>query len=204
MHLQTARLIIRDMMREDLDQIQAWRPYTDPLEETWNLYWRDKAAMDYWFAQHTQDPSRRSYVIVLHSGQVIGRLSLRHIRPGDSAVLGISLGADWVNQGYGTEAIKAFAQHFFQVMGFRTLLLDVAAINRRAIRCYEKCGFIKIGSRYQPISWEEARTLLSNPDVACSHRFIRKKYGRYWQLFYDMKLESRDLPSLEGEGERTR
>lgn len=199
MRIETARLVIRDMVREDLDQILTWRPFEDPLEASWNLQWRDRQEMDRWFEQHVCDPSCRMYVVTLREGQVIGRLSLRQIHHPESAVLGIAFGADWVNQGYGTEALRAFARYYFDEMGFHTLLLDVAATNTRAVRCYEKCGFVKIAERHQPATWWEAR-VAQRPENAHLRCYLKRQFGRYWLLFYDMKLERQDLIESEGKG----
>ncbi len=195
--LEGERLIIRRMVRGDLEQMQRWRPFREPLSLTWNLYWESKAQMDHWLERRSQDPSYRMYTITLRDGRVIGRLSLRHIRPGESAVLGISLGADWVGQGYGTEAITVFAPYYFDVLGFRVLWLDVAATNQRAIRCYEKCGFVHAGSRYQPVDSGEDLSFLQKPEYAHLRQFFTRKWGRYWLLFHDMKLERDDLNGQE-------
>lgn len=199
--LEGERVIIRRMVRADLDQMQRWRPFTDPLSLTWNLNWENKAQMDHWFERRSQDPGYRMYVITLRDGDdcgagaVIGRLSLRHIRPGESAVLGIVLGADWVSQGYGTDALSLFAPHYFDVLGFRVLWLDVAATNQRAICCYEKCGFVYTGSRYQPVEPDEDLSFLQKAEYAHWQQFFKRRWGRYRLLFHDMKLERDTLPS---------
>jgi RimJ/RimL family protein N-acetyltransferase len=193
-HLVGERIIVRPLRRQDLNQMQAWPPFTGPMSQNWNLYWEGEAEMDHWYMRRSQDPSYLMYVVTLkNEGQVIGRLSLRHIHVGESAVLGIAFGSQWVSQGYGTEALLLFAPYYFDTLGFHVLLLDVVATNERAIRCYEKCGFTHTGSRYQPVEAGEDLSFLRQPEFAALDRFFTKRQGRYWVLFHDMKLERADL-----------
>ena len=189
MRLETERLILRDMVRSDLDQMQRWSPYTDPLSATWNTRWRSSAGMDSWLGRYRRDDSRRVYAIALHDTQVIGRLTLRHIYSGQHAVLGLALGADWVDQGYGTEAVRAFMPYYFHGLGFRAMLLDVAAPNLRAVRCYEKVGFEKASEHFRPVTSTEARAFMKGPEYIEQSHLLRQWHGQYQMLFYDMELD---------------
>jgi RimJ/RimL family protein N-acetyltransferase len=193
MRLVGERVIIRPLRRDDLDQMQAWPPFTGPMSASWNLYWNDAAEMDHWFMRRSHDPSYLVFAVTLKNGQVIGRLSLRHIHTGESAVLGIAFGSPWVSRGYGTEALSLLAPYYFDTLGFRVLLLDVAATNERAIRCYENCGFVHAGSRYQPVEPSEDLSFLQKPEFAEMNRHFQQRQGKYWVLFYDMKLERNEF-----------
>ena len=46
------------------------------------------------------------------------------------------------DHGVGTEATRLVARHAFETLGFTRIDLRVLASNDRAIRCYEKCGFV--------------------------------------------------------------
>jgi RimJ/RimL family protein N-acetyltransferase len=48
---------------------------------------------------------------------------------------------DYLNKGYGTEIVKKFSNYVFEQFKAKILLIDPAATNKRAIRCYEKSGF---------------------------------------------------------------
>lgn len=191
--LRSKRLTISKMVRGDLDQMQRWKPFTEPLSLTWNLQWHSRAEMDHWFMRRSEDPGYLMYAVKLHNGQLIGRLSLRHIHPYESSVLGIAFGSDWVGHGYGTEALRLFAPYYFDVLGFRVLLLDVAANNERAIRCYENVGFVHAGGRYQPVEYDEDLSFLEKPEYVEAKRYFQKRQDRYWLLYHDMKLERKDL-----------
>ena len=49
-------------------------------------------------------------------------------------------------QGYGTDAARTLCRHLLDVAGFHRLVIDPAADNIAAIRCYEKVGFRRVGT----------------------------------------------------------
>jgi RimJ/RimL family protein N-acetyltransferase len=77
----------------------------------------------------------------------IGNMGLFQIdQRARSAEVGIMIGhkAFW-NKGYGTEAITLLLKHGFETLNLNRIMLRVYADNPRAIRCYEKAGFIVEG-----------------------------------------------------------
>ncbi|MFE2108592.1 GNAT family N-acetyltransferase [Kitasatospora sp. NPDC059463] len=48
-------------------------------------------------------------------------------------------------RGYGTDAVRTLARHLIGHHGFHRLVIDPAADNAPAIRCYEKVGFRPVG-----------------------------------------------------------
>lgn len=64
-----------------------------------------------------------------------------------SAEFGIMIGdkTAW-NQGYGTEATELMLDHAFGTLNLHRVLLRVYDFNRRAIRAYEKAGFVLEGT----------------------------------------------------------
>ncbi len=192
MRLRGEKVIIRPMVEEDVEKMQAWRPFTDPLYSLWN---RPSHSSDNYirFQAQVDDPSRRWYAVEDLSGRLVGRLSLRRISRRKSAHLGITLGADYVGQGYGTDAIRTFLVYYFRELSFEALYLDVAAPNRRAIRCYEKCGFKHISSHYRGVGSDGRLAFLKDERYRDIRRFFKKKRGRNVVLFYDMKIEKEDL-----------
>ncbi len=193
MRLGGEKVHIRPMVREDVDKMGDWRPFTDPLNFLWNGPPRSSSENNIWFEAQANDPSRRWYAVEDLAGRLIGRLSLRRINWRKSARLGITLGADYVGQGYGTDAIRTFLAYYFGELGFETLYLDVAAPNKRAIRCYERCGFEHIGSHYQEVGSNGRLAFLKDDEYRDIRRFFKKKKGRNVVLFYDMKIKKEDL-----------
>ena len=49
------------------------------------------------------------------------------------------------DRGVGTEAVRLLATFLCEQRGHHRLTIDPAAANHRAIRCYEKVGFRRVG-----------------------------------------------------------
>ena len=71
-----------------------------------------------------------------------------------SAEAGIMIGnkAYW-NQGYGTEAMTLLLKHGFETLNLNRIMLRVYQDNPRAIRCYEKVGYIHEGRMRKARYW---------------------------------------------------
>ena len=67
-----------------------------------------------------------------------------------SAEAGIFIGdkTRW-NNGYGTEAMLLLLKHGFNTLNLNRIALDVYETNPRAVRCYEKAGFVNEGRKRQ-------------------------------------------------------
>ncbi len=64
-----------------------------------------------------------------------------------------------LGKGFGTEAIDLLLRHAFEDIGLHRIGIRVLAYNRRAIRAYEKCGFVIEGrereTAYVNGSWHD-------------------------------------------------
>ena len=92
-------------------------------------------------------PGWMTWTIALVEGRRIGSISFHDILESNrraTMAIGISLASD-MNKGYGTEAIKLLLVHGFGAMTLHRIDLRVLARNKRAIRAYEKCGFVSEG-----------------------------------------------------------
>jgi RimJ/RimL family protein N-acetyltransferase len=90
-----------------------------------------------------------NYILAIEdkSGNFLGEIEIRHIQWKEKmAELFMYIGEEnlW-GKGYGTEALSVFINYIFNTKGFKTIYLRVYENNKRAIRCYEKCGFKKKG-----------------------------------------------------------
>lgn len=61
------------------------------------------------------------------------------------AGMDIFLGTPFQNRGLGTDAIRTLGRHLVRGLGHHRLVIDPDAENERAIRCYEKAGFRRVG-----------------------------------------------------------
>lgn len=199
MKLRGERVTIRPMMRSDVDLMMAWRPSVDPLYEPYDFPRRSRADHLRWFEWRSRDPSRRLYAVEDQEGYVIGSLTLREIDCRRSARLGITLGADYVSKGYGSEALRLFVDYYFEEMDFDRLVLDVCATNLRAVRTYRALGFRVTGERYRPAAHNSYLAIRKEHRYRHLRRFFRRQGTFYQVLFYDMELTREDLQSRRQE-----
>jgi RimJ/RimL family protein N-acetyltransferase len=190
MKLQGPRVTIRPMKGSDVEVMTRWRPSVDPRYQAFDFPRRSLAENRRWFEWRSRDPARRLYTVEDERGHVIGSLTLREIDGRHSARLGITLGADYVSQGYGTEALRRFLDYYFGTLGFDLMVLDVAATNVRAIRSYRSLGFRTVGEHYQPANHRSFRILLHDPRYRHLRTFLRRNGTGYELLFYDMELSA--------------
>ena len=188
MKLQGSRVTIRPMGRKDIDAMIAWRPFVDPLYKPFDFPRSSRSEQVRWFNWRNQDAGRRLFTVEDEVGRVIGSLTLRDIDGQRSSRLGITLGADFVSQGYGSEAMRLFLGYYFGEMGFARMVLDVAATNLRAVRAYRTLGFRRTGHHYRPASHNSYRTVLKDPRYRHLRRFFHHQGTSYQVLFYDMAL----------------
>jgi RimJ/RimL family protein N-acetyltransferase len=176
------------MLAADLDAMARWRPFADPLYQAFDFPRRSLGEHRSWFEWRSRDHTRRLYAIEDEARQVIGSLTLREIDGRRSARLGITIGADFVSQGYGSEALRLFLTYYFRTMGFAQMVLDVAATNLRAVRTYRRLGFRQTGQHYRPASHSSYRLLRQDPRYRHLHRFFRRQGTVLQVLFYDMAM----------------
>jgi len=178
------------MERKDLAAMMKWRRFADPLYQPFDFPRQSQAEHLRWFEWRSKDPSRRLCTVEDESHNVIGSLTLREINGRKSARLGITIGADFVSQGYGTEALQLFLDHYFGEMGFQKMVLDVAATNLRAVRCYLALGFRQTGCHYRAATESSYRILQEEPQYRHLRRFFRRQGMVAQVMFYDMVLTS--------------
>ncbi len=135
-------IYIKKLEREHIDIMQEWGRHTDPLFYCYNFPYMSNIEGDYWYKAKALSFTRRCYVVFNNCNQLVGYISLRNIKIFRKASeLGIVFDPNNVEQGYGTDALKAFLTYYFEVLKMKTLYLKVSVFNKRAQSCYKKCGF---------------------------------------------------------------
>ena len=140
------RVILRELVRSDVDEMAYWPRFTEPELQWANLELGSPRDRDSWYERSRSNPTRRRFTIWNKDGRVIGTIGLRNIdfRFGEGT-LGIIVNAGDVGSGYGTDAVRTLARYAFARLGLRKVYLDVAEGNERARRSYERVGFVRIG-----------------------------------------------------------
>jgi RimJ/RimL family protein N-acetyltransferase len=147
--LKGKKVLIRPLQREDVETRLKWQPYPDPLYFHYNLGDITDREKEAWFHKRKTDPFRLFLSIDDLAGRLVGFVSLHKMNALEkTAWFGIYLGYEFVDRGLGTDATLTLLRYYFEELKFERLFLDVAALNKRAIRCYEKCGFRFIRKKY--------------------------------------------------------
>jgi diamine N-acetyltransferase len=187
--LRGPRVTIRPLRKEDLDIMSTWSTFDDPQYRLFD--WPRRASLEngLWFSELMYDNTRVYYAVEDERQVLIGRISLRDMRGHDSARLGIGFGTDFCGQGYGTESLRVFLRYFFLDLGFRRMVLDVSAINTRAVRCYERCGFERVGTHYEYLGRDSDVAFLKQRRYRHLSSFVQRRGRRHYMLAYDMVLD---------------
>lgn len=81
-------------------------------------------------------------------GELLGEVVLHDWVPEDrSCTFRTLIGARGRGRGIGTEATRLIVGHGFEAVGLHRVQLDAYAYNHRALRVYEKVGFVREGVR---------------------------------------------------------
>lgn len=109
------------------------------------------ASEEQWFENVLKSPpEEQPFAIEVQEGdswRLIGNASFSHIDwHARSAEVGLFIGekAYW-DKGYGTQVMQLMLRHGFETLNLNRIYLQVFADNLRAIRCYEKVGFVLEG-----------------------------------------------------------
>ena len=187
--MQGERVTLRPLTRDDLDEVEAWAPHTDPLFLAFNRYPWQRMGKDLWLAVAAADASIERYAIVDDQARVVGVLGLIDVAENGSPMLSIFLGADYVGRGLGSDAVRTLLCYAFGERHFRSVRLYVAAANPRARAVYEKCGFHVTGRHYRPDD-TLSPSLLKEPRYREIRRYHRRRNGRSYWLYYEMEVEA--------------
>lgn len=137
---------IRPWNRKDLEELAEWPGYPFPYEPfNSSLSEMNSEEKEQHFHSREENPNRITLVVDHATQKAIGYLSLVQIDWVNREVgnMGFRIHPSWCNKGIGTLVIRKVSNWCFK-FGLKALRLDVAAANTRAIRCYEKAGFVKI------------------------------------------------------------
>ncbi|GJQ35480.1 MAG: N-acetyltransferase [Anaerolineaceae bacterium] len=151
------RIRLRAIEREDVAKFHKW--VNDP-EVTRGLAMYLPLSMqdeENWFDRMSKsDPDEKPLAIEVRKGRnwkLIGNCGVFGISLANrSAELGIIIGekSEW-DKGYGAEAMILLLQHGFETLNLNRIYLRVYEDNVRAVRSYEKAGFVLEGRQRQAV-----------------------------------------------------
>ncbi len=135
-------------------------------------------------------PDRCHYSVVLReTREIIGVYALVRIDWDRRVVgnMGSRIRLDQCDKGYGTESLSALLTAALN-SGIRTIRLDVAATNGRAIRCYEKCGMQIVDEFWREHTGESVDP--SDPRWSFAMPHFQNENGKWMVRFYWMEISA--------------
>ena len=148
--LKSERVTLRAMERADLPRWHELMNDSVDLISIGYQPWQPQplAAIEQQFEKHLSDEEKAWFVIEVES-KVVGHIGLK-TWSGDRRAGSIEFGIGiydpaYVGKGYGPEALALLLDWAFRVQGWRRVWCEALAVNERAIKSYERCGFVQEG-----------------------------------------------------------
>jgi RimJ/RimL family protein N-acetyltransferase len=151
------RVRLRSAERSDLDKFVEWINDPEVTEGLTLFLPMSSVDEEKWFDNAMQRPQEEKPLVVdMKDGadwRIIGNSSFFDFDwVARSAEVGIMLGDKTIwNQGYGTEVMILLLRHGFETLNLNRVFLRVYSKNKRAIRTYEKAGFVHEGRMRQAV-----------------------------------------------------
>jgi len=141
MELRGDRVVLRPLAEADVPRIVELG--ADPEIARW---WRGLTTEHVGEKARGEDEGVSVYAIVVEN-EVAGMIQFHEELDEEfrSAGIDLFLGRPYHGRGLGTDAVRTMARHLIGDRGHHRLTIDPAAHNERAIRCYEKVGFRRVG-----------------------------------------------------------
>ena len=141
MELRGDRVVLRLLAEADVPRIVELGAHPDVAR-----WWRGLTTEHVLEKARREDEGVAVFAIVV-DGEVAGMIQYHEETDEEFRHAGIDvfLGSDYHGGGLGTDAVRTLARHLIDDLGHHRLVIDPAAHNERAIRCYEKVGFKRVG-----------------------------------------------------------
>ena len=144
------RVALREFRQEDISGIRSWATDLETTRLLGGAYLRPQTweqSERYLMNLLEGDAGGVNLVIAdKESLRYLGQCSLMMVdNVARHAELAVVLCPNCQNQGLGEEGVRLMLDFAFRQMNLNRVHLKVRADNPRAVRCYEKCGFVKEG-----------------------------------------------------------
>ncbi|MDQ3669933.1 MAG: GNAT family N-acetyltransferase [Actinomycetota bacterium] len=133
--LRGERVVLRPLHDDDLPQLVAIA---------------GEPSVSRWWPRLTEQNLREDDSVgfaIMFEGELAGLAQYYEEPDPDYRHAGIDLflGPRWQGRGLGTDTVRTLARHLVRERGHHRLVIDPAAENEPAIRCYEGVGFKRVG-----------------------------------------------------------
>ncbi|HEY9089197.1 MAG TPA: GNAT family protein [Anaerolineaceae bacterium] len=150
-----SRIRLRAIERSEIPMLTGW--FNDPeIRQYIPLYWTmSQADEERWFDQMLQRPPELHPMMIdaltPEGWQPIGDCGFNEVSwVNRSGEIGIVIGdRRYWGKGYGSDAVRMLLRYGFTALNLNRIELEVYQNNPRAIRSYEKVGFVHEGRKRQ-------------------------------------------------------
>lgn len=142
------RIYLRPLDEADLDRCLRWINDSEVLVTLGRRHPLGRTAEQEWLREQYKSEDQMTLAIVLVDGdRHIGNCGFNEIDyVNRCGMFGILIGEkDVWGQGYGPEAADLILGYGFEQLGLHRIGLEVYSHNPRALRAYEKAGFVREG-----------------------------------------------------------
>ncbi len=151
--MQRSEIALSRLVPQDATWLETW--LNDPVTTKWMATGRVPTSVEQAATQIMvwQEPKDWPFAVLINKRheqedqfQAIGTVGLYDADPiTRKAEFRILIGHPFTGKGYGTEATKLMLQFGFARLGLQRIWLGVTDANIPAVKCYERCGFIREG-----------------------------------------------------------
>ncbi len=111
------RITIRRLKLEDVFYMRRWGRHRNPLLEDYNFPTMSDRGVRNWYKLKVSSLFNKYYGVLNENGQLVGYMGIKEIKYiRRISTLGLVVDADHMNEGYGTEILDTFLQHYFSQM----------------------------------------------------------------------------------------
>ena len=146
--LQGEKTRLRPLREDDLPRLVRW--FNTPEVRHW-LHHSERPdataeAVTERFITNSDAAANVHWIIETLDGRLVGTTELRLTLRADRAEMGIAIHdkAQW-SEGLGTDAVRLVVDYAFEELNLNRVELTTDEDNVRALRCYEKVGFVREG-----------------------------------------------------------
>lgn len=116
-----------------------------------------------WIKEKMEKDSTTFSMIEKSTNEYIGNIEIMNIE-NNIGELGICITKEKCDKHFGTEAIKRFLEYSYNELKLDEVYLNVHGDNKRAIKCYENCGFKITGEGKRPSDYHMIHQKENNND----------------------------------------
>lgn len=138
---------IRAMEASDMEAVLRWMNDPEIVRSLGTRLPISRDEQEEWYQRTIKDKSKKKMIIETPDGQAVGQVSLMNIDwRNRSAEVGITIGEkDCWGQGLAADAMITVMRFAFYEWNLHRIWLEVVEYNERAIRLYERLGFVRDG-----------------------------------------------------------